>query len=137
MITAGGKNVAPAFLEDRLRAHPLVSQCIVVGDQKPFIGALVTLDAEMLPSWAKNNGLEGLSMDAARTNEIVNTEISKAVDEANQAVSKAEAIRKFVMLPGDFTEDNGYLTPSMKLKRDLVLKDYAAEVEELYSGAKQ
>lgn len=137
LITAGGKNVAPAFLEDRLRSHPLVSQCIVVGDQKPFIGALVTLDAEMFPSWAKNNGLEGLSVDAARTNENVLAEISGAVDDANKAVSKAEAIRKFVVLPGDFTENNGYLTPSMKLKRDLVLKDYAAEVESLYSGARQ
>jgi long-chain acyl-CoA synthetase len=137
LITAGGKNVAPAFLEDRLRAHPLVSQCIVVGDQKPFIGALVTLDAEMLPSWAKNNGLEGLSMDEARTNEVIHAEISRAVDDANEAVSKAEAIRKFTILPGDFTEENGYLTPSMKLKRDLVLKDYASDVEALYSGARE
>jgi long-chain acyl-CoA synthetase len=137
LITAGGKNVAPAVLEDRLRAHPLVSQCIVVGDQKPFIGALLTLDAEMLPPWARNNGLQGLSMDKARTNEIVHAEIQKAVDEANKAVSKAESIRKFTVLSGDFTEDNGYLTPSLKLKRNIVMKDYAPEVEALYAGPRE
>ena len=134
LVTAAGKNVAPAVLEDRLRAHPLVSQCVVVGDQKPFIGALITLDAEMLPSWSKNNGLEGLTADDALTNEVVLTEIQKAVDEANKAVSKAESIRKFTILAGDFTENNGYLTPSLKLKRNNVMKDYAAEVEALYSG---
>jgi len=136
LVTAGGKNVAPAVLEDRLRAHPLVSQCIVVGDRKPFIGALITLDAEMLPSWAKNNGVAGLSMEEARTNEVVHAEVQKAVDDANEAVSKAESIRKFTVLAGDFTEDNGYLTPSLKLKRNMVMKDYAAEVEALYSGTK-
>jgi long-chain acyl-CoA synthetase len=134
LVTAGGKNVAPAVLEDRLRAHPLVSQCVVVGDQKPFIGALVTLDAEMLPSWAKNNGLEGLSMDEARTDPAVLAEVQRAVDDANKAVSKPESIRKFTVLAGDFTEDNGYLTPSLKLKRNIVMKDYASEVEALYSG---
>jgi len=137
LITAGGKNVAPAVLEDRLRAHPLVSQCIVVGDQKPFIGALLTLDAEMLPSWAANNGLQGLSLDEARTNEVVRAEIQKAVDGANEAVSRAESIRKFTILPGDFTEDNGYLTPSLKLKRNAVMKDYAPDVEALYAGPRE
>ena len=136
LITAGGKNVVPAFLEDRLRAHPLVSQCIVVGDQKPFIGALITLDAEMLPSWAVNHGLQGLSVEAARTSTVVLAEVQKAVDDANLAVSRAESIRKFTILSGDFTEDNGYLTPSLKLKRNIVMKDYAAEVEALYSGPK-
>ena len=137
LITAGGKNVVPSFLEDRLRAHPLVSQCIVVGDQRPFIGALVTLDAEMLSPWARNNGLQGLSLDEARTNEIVHAEITRAVDDANKAVSKAESIRKFTVLAGDFTEDNGYLTPSLKLKRNMVMKDYASEVEMLYAGPKE
>jgi len=134
LITAGGKNVVPAFLEDRLRAHPLVSQCIVVGDQKPFIAALVTLDAEMLPVWAKNQKLGSLSMDDARTNDIVHAELERAVKSANEAVSRPESIRKFAVLPGDFTEDNGYLTPSLKLKRNLVMTDYALEVEALYSG---
>jgi long-chain acyl-CoA synthetase len=137
LITAGGKNVAPAVLEDRLRSHPLVSQCIVVGDQKPFIGALLTLDAEMLPAWARNNGLQGLSMEEARTNEVVHAELQKAVDEANKAVSKAESIRKFAVLSGDFTEDNGYLTPSLKLKRNIVMKDYAPEVEALYADPRE
>jgi len=137
LITAGGKNVAPAFLEDRLRAHPLVSQCIVVGDQKPFIGALITLDAQMLPSWAKNKRLRSLSLDDARTNDVVHAELEQAVDNANKAVSKAESIRKFTVLAGDFTEDNGYLTPSLKLKRNMVMKDYASDVEALYSGRKQ
>jgi len=136
LVTAGGKNVAPAVLEDRLRAHPLVSQCIVVGDQKPFIGALITLDAEMLPAWAKNNGLQGLSMDEARTNEVIHDAIQSAVDDANQAVSTPESIRRFTILPGDFTEENGYLTPSLKLKRNVVMKDYASEVEALYSRAR-
>ena len=137
LVTAGGKNVAPAVLEDRLRAHPLVSQCIVVGDQKPFIAALITLDAEMLPQWAKNNGLEGLSMEDAPGNETIRAEIQRAVDSANKAVSKAESIRKFTILPGDFTEENGYLTPSLKLKRNIVMKDFGAEVEALYSGTRE
>ena len=137
LITAGGKNVVPAFLEDRLRAHRLVSQCIVVGDQRPFIGALITLDAEMLPSWAKNNRLLNLSLDDARTNFVVRTELQRAVDFANKTVSKPESIRKFTVLAGDFTENNGYLTPSLKLKRNMVMKDYACEVEALYSGPRQ
>ncbi|MEO7751965.1 MAG: AMP-dependent synthetase/ligase [Terracoccus sp.] len=132
LVTAGGKNVAPAVLEDRLRAHPLVSQCIVVGDLKPFIAALVTIDEEMWPSWASNHGLEGLSFEQARSNPTVLEAIQHAVDRANQAVSKAESIRKFAVLPGDFTEANGYLTPSLKLKRNVVMKDFTEEVEALY-----
>ena len=100
LVTAGGKNVAPAVLEDRLRAHPLVSQCIVVGDQKPFIGALITLDAEMWPLWAPSHGLENLSIEEARTHPKVLEALQHAVDRANEAVSKAESIRKFTVLPG-------------------------------------
>jgi long-chain acyl-CoA synthetase len=137
LVTAGGKNVAPAALEDRLRAHPLISQCIVVGDQKPFIGALLTLDAEMYPAWAKNNGVAGVSFAQARTNEVVLAELQKAVDDANKSVSKAESIRKFAVLEGDFTEENGYLTPSLKLKRNVVMKDFHDEVEALYSGGRE
>lgn len=133
LVTAGGKNVAPAVLEDRLRAHPLVSQCIVVGDQKPFIGALITLDPEMYPTWARNNGIEGVTIEQARTNEVVRAEIQQAVDDANKAVSKAESIRRFTILEGDFTEENGYLTPSMKLKRNIVMKDFHDDVEALYA----
>jgi long-chain acyl-CoA synthetase len=137
LVTAGGKNVAPAVLEDRLRAHPLVSQTMVVGDQKPFIGALITLDEEMYPGWAKNNGIDGVPFSRARDNEVVLAELQKAVDEANKAVSKAESIRKFAVLEGDFTEENGYLTPSLKLKRNIVMRDFHDQVEELYAGGRE
>ncbi len=134
LVTAGGKNVAPAVLEDRLRAHPLVSQCIVVGDGAPFIAALVTLDAEMYPGWAANNGLEAVPFAAARTNEQILGEIQQAVDDANTAVSKAESIRKFAILDTDFTEESGHLTPSLKLKRNIVMRDFEDEVVALYGG---
>ncbi|MFV0463225.1 MAG: AMP-dependent synthetase/ligase [Nostocoides sp.] len=133
LVTAGGKNVAPAILEDRLRAHPLVSQCIVVGDQRPFIGALVTLDAEMVPVWGANHGFDGLTVSKARTNPTVMDELQRAVDTANEAVSKAESIRKFAVLEDDFTEENGYLTPSLKLKRNVVMRDFTDEVDGLYA----
>ncbi|MFQ6170565.1 AMP-dependent synthetase/ligase [Oryzobacter sp. R7] len=134
LVTAGGKNVAPAVLEDRLRAHPLVSQCIVVGDAKPFIAALITLDEEMYPAWAANHGLEGVTFAAARSDERVLAEIQKAVDDANTAVSKAESIRKFAILDTDFTEETGHLTPSLKLKRNVVMRDFSDEVDSLYGG---
>ena len=133
LVTAGGKNVAPAVLEDRLRAHPLVSQTIVVGDGKPFIGALVTLDPEMLPTWLSNNGKPEMSVEDATKDEAVKAEIQAAVDSANKAVSKAESIRKFELLPIDFTEESGHLTPSLKLKRNVVMTDYADVVERLYA----
>jgi long-chain acyl-CoA synthetase len=133
LVTAGGKNVAPAVLEDRLRAHPLVSQCIVVGDQKPFVGVLITLDEEMWPLWAKTHGLDDVAIDDARRHPKVLEALQAAVDRANQAVSRAESIRKFAVLPGDFTESNGYLTPSLKLKRAVVMKDFAEEVDRLYA----
>ena len=134
LVTAGGKNVAPAVLEDRLKAHPIISQCLVVGDGKPFIAALVTLDEEMFPGWAANNGLAGVTLEQARTNETVLAEIQSAVDEANKAVSKAESIRKFAVLSEDFTEENGTLTPSMKLKRNVIMRDFVEEVESLYGN---
>jgi long-chain acyl-CoA synthetase len=134
LVTAGGKNVAPAVLEDRLRAHPLVSQCIVVGDGQPFIAALVTLDEEMYPTWAANNGLDDLPIAKARTDQRVLDEIQKAVDDANRAVSKAESIRKFAILETDFTEESGHLTPSLKLKRNVVMRDFGDEVAALYGG---
>ncbi|MEU2199496.1 AMP-dependent synthetase/ligase [Isoptericola sp. NPDC019482] len=133
IVTAGGKNVAPAPLEDRVRAHPLVSQVVVVGDKRPFIGALVTLDAEMLPGWLATQGIPPMSAGAARTDPRVLAALDAAVEEANSAVSRAESIRKFRVLEGDFTEANEYLTPSLKVKRDLVLRDFADEVDALYS----
>jgi long-chain acyl-CoA synthetase len=135
IVTAGGKNVAPAVLEDRMRAHPLVSQVVVVGDQRPFIGALVTLDAEMLAGWCSANGLPKLSVDEARVHPKVLAELDKAVDQANQAVSKAESIRKIMVLDVDFTEANGYLTPSIKVKRSQVLADFAGTIDTLYGAA--
>ena len=134
LITAGGKNVVSAFLEDRLRAHPLVSQCIVVGDQRPFIGALITLDEQMLPAWAKNNRLRNLTLEDARTNDVVHAKLSSAVENANKTVSRPESIRKFTVLAGDLTQDNGYLTPSLKVKRNMVMRDFAPDIEALYAG---
>ncbi len=133
LVTAGGKNVAPAVLEDRLRAHPLVSQCIVVGDAKPFIAALVTLDDEMLPAWLSNNGLPSMTAAEAAKDETVLAAIQTAVDDANKAVSKAESIRKFEVLDIDFTVESGHLTPSLKLKRNVVMDDYADAVDKLYA----
>ncbi len=132
IVTAGGKNVAPALLEDRLRGHPLVSQVVVVGDQRPFIGALVTLDAEMLPGWLANHGMPAMSVEAAADDRAVLAALDRAVARANEAVSRAESIRKVRVLTADFSEENGYLTPSLKVRRALVLKDFAAEIEQLY-----
>ncbi|WP_068398687.1 AMP-dependent synthetase/ligase [Kribbia dieselivorans] len=133
IVTAGGKNVAPAVLEDQLRLHPLISQIVVVGDQKPFIGAILTLDPEMYPGWAKNHGIEAVSFGEAKHNPVVLAEIQRAVDEANKAVSKAESIRKFHILDSELTEESGHLTPSLKIKRNVVLKDHATDIEALYS----
>jgi len=137
IVTAGGKNVAPAVLEDRLRANPLVSQCLVVGDQKPFIGALVTIDEEAFPAWRSEHG----KPDTATVADLVDdpdlrASIQSAVDEANKAVSKAEAIRSFRILSADWTVENGRLTPSLKVKRNVVLEDYANEVAAIYSRSK-
>ncbi len=132
LVTATGKNVSPAVLEDRLRANPLISQCMVVGDGRPYIAALITLDEEMLPTWAANNGLDGLSAEQASTQEAVLAEVQRAVDSANTAVSRAESIRRFEILEEDFTEHNGYLTPSLKLRRGRVLHDLADRVDALY-----
>jgi long-chain acyl-CoA synthetase len=135
LVTAGGKNVAPAVLEDRLRAHRLVSQCIVVGDQRPFIGALITLDEEALPGWLESKGKPtDQTAEQVREDPELMAEIDAAVKDANKAVSQAEAIKKFTILGRDFTEDNGMLTPSLKLKRSVVMKEFDADVEGLYAG---
>ncbi|SIQ42798.1 AMP-dependent synthetase/ligase [Micromonospora avicenniae] len=135
IVTAGGKNVAPAVLEDQVRAHPLVSQCLVVGDQKPFIAALVTLDEEALPRWLESAGLPADTPVAElREHEGLRAEIQKAVDAANATVSRAESIKVFRILPRDFTEATGELTPSLKVKRQVVHKTYAAEIAEIYQG---
>lgn len=134
IVTAGGKNVAPAALEDAIRANPLISQIVVVGDQKPFIAALITLDPEMLPVWLNNNGEDAaMSLEEAAHLPKVLAEIQSAVDRANSKVSRAESIRKFVVLPAQFTEQSGHLTPKLSIKRDVILRDYAADIENLYS----
>ncbi|MET7374452.1 AMP-dependent synthetase/ligase [Micromonospora arida] len=135
IVTAGGKNVAPAVLEDLVRAHPLISQCVVVGDAKPFIAALVTVDEEALPNWLENAGMPlDTSVEQLREHEGLRKEIQTAIDTANQAVSKAEAIKVFRVLPRDFTETTGELTPSLKVKRQVVHKTYAAEIADIYRG---
>ncbi|HVB42213.1 MAG TPA: AMP-dependent synthetase/ligase [Streptosporangiaceae bacterium] len=133
IVTAGGKNVAPAVLEDRLRAHPLISQCMVVGDNRPFIACLITLDPEALELWKQQHGkpASATPADLAADAELL-SELQAAVDDANKAVSRAESIRKFRILGFDFTEASGHLTPSLKVKRSVVSKDYAAEIEALY-----
>jgi long-chain acyl-CoA synthetase len=136
IVTAGGKNVAPAGLEDPIRANPIVGQVVVVGDQKPFISALITLDTEMLPVWLNNNGEAGdMSLaDAARNPKVI-AEVQRAIDLANAKVSRAESIRKFKILDSEFTEASGHLTPKMSIKRHEIVKDFAPLIEELYSGA--
>ena len=136
IVTAGGKNVAPAVLEDPVRANPLVSQVIVVGDQKPFIAALITLDAEMLPVWLENNGLDNtMSVEQAAGNDAVQAEIQRAIDDANTRVSRAESIRKFVVLPTDLTEASGHLTPKLSIKRQVILDDFADVIEKMYTAS--
>ena len=134
IVTAGGKNVAPAVLEDRIRSNWLVSQCMVVGDNKPFIAALVTLDVEALPAWLEQHDRPADTplADLAHDPQIV-AEVQAAVDEANKAVSQAEAIKKFEILKVDWTEEGGQLTPSMKLKRSVVMGEFGDQVEALYS----
>ena len=135
LVTAGGKNVAPAALEDPIRANPVIGQIVVVGDQKPFISALITLDSEMLPVWLNNNGEAGdMSLEDAARNPKVLAEVQRAIDAANARVSRAESIRKFKILPIDFTEASGHLTPKMSIKRNVIVKDFAAEIEALYTS---
>lgn len=133
IVTAGGKNVAPAVLEDRLRAHPLVSQCMVVGDNKPFIAALITIDPEMIKGWIATNKKDGASIETLRNDPDLIAVIQTAVDEANKAVSKAESIRKFTILAEDFTIAGGQLTAKLSVKRHVVAEQYASEIDALYT----
>ncbi|MFJ4045561.1 AMP-dependent synthetase/ligase [Microbacterium sp. NPDC089987] len=138
IVTAGGKNVAPAMLEDPIRSNPIVGQVVVLGDQKPFISALVTLDSEMLPTWLANNGLPAdMSLSEASRNPAVRDEVQRAVDRANKTVSRAESIRKFTILPVEWTEASGHLTPKMSIKRNVILDDFADAVGELYDAPVQ
>lgn len=132
IVTAGGKNVAPAVLEDRLRAHPLVSQCMVVGDNKPFIAALITIDADMSKGWIAAHKKDGATIESLRHDPDLIAVIQTAVDEANKAVSKAESIRKFTILGEDFTIAGGHLTAKLSVKRHVVAAQYAKEIDDLY-----
>jgi long-chain acyl-CoA synthetase len=134
IVTAGGKNVSPAVLEDRIRAHPLVSQCLVVGDGRPYVACLITLDPEAVGTWlARRNRPADTSLASLADDPDLIAEFQTAVDDANKAVSRAESIRRFRVLATDFTEEAGYLTPSLKLRRSMVTKDFADDIEALYS----
>jgi long-chain acyl-CoA synthetase len=135
LVTAGGKNVAPAVIEDRIRAHALVAECMVVGDGRPFVGALVTLDEEFLKHWLADHGRPaGTPVAALRDDPELLASVQQAIDDGNAAVSRAESVRKFRILAGQFTEESGHLTPSLKLKRGVVAKDFADDIEALYRG---
>ncbi len=131
LVTAGGKNVAPAVLEDRIRAHPLISQCMVVGDGRPFVAALVTIDPEVFAEWGRAHGKAGPIGSSVRDADLV-AEVQTAIDDANRAVSRAEAIRKFSILPVEWTEATGELTPTLKLRRTVVMSAFHDEIESLY-----
>jgi len=134
IVTAAGKNVSPAQLEDTIRAHPLVSQCLVVGDKKPFIAALITLDQEVIPGWLERHQLPAdTPLSALSTNEKILAELQEAVDSANKTVSKAEAIKKFAVLDTDFTIETGELTPTLKLKRNVIHDSYKIAIADLYT----
>ena len=132
IVTSGGKNVAPEVLEDRLRAHPLISQCMVVGDNKPFIAALITLDPDAIKSWATSNKKASTAVADLATDPALIDVIQAAVDEANKAVSRAESIRKFKILPQDFTIADGQLTAKLSVKRHVVNQQFAQEIADLF-----
>ncbi|UGT38620.1 long-chain fatty acid--CoA ligase [Nocardia yamanashiensis] len=136
LVTAGGKNVSPAMLEDSLRQHPLISQVMVVGDGQPFIGALITLDPEALPGWKERNNIPAeTSIEHLIENPALVAEINEAVANTNKLVSHAEAIKKIRILPVDWTQEGGELTPKMSLKRNVVMKQYAADVDAIYNNS--
>ncbi|MFF4489660.1 AMP-dependent synthetase/ligase [Streptomyces sp. NPDC001544] len=132
LITAGGKSVAPAPLENWLRSHPLISQAMLVGDGRPYISALITLDPDGITHWRLMNGKHPVPPELLIGDEELTAVLQRAVDEANKLVSRPESIRRFAVLPVDFTEETGHLTPSMKLRREAIMRDFAAQVEELY-----
>ncbi|MEU7885127.1 AMP-dependent synthetase/ligase [Microbispora bryophytorum] len=132
LVTAGGKNVAPAPLEDAIRAHRLISQVMVVGDGKPFIGAIVTLDHEAMEQWKQANGRSGASMAELCSDPGVVAEVQQAVDDANRMVSKAEQIKKFGILDIELSEETGHVTPKQSIKRHVVARDFAKQIDELY-----
>jgi long-chain acyl-CoA synthetase len=136
IVTAGGKNVAPTALEDPLRASPIIGQAVVIGDQRPFVAALLSLDPEMMPVWLANNGQPSdLTLSQAAKNPRVLQELQKAVDEVNSTVSNAEAIKKFEVIDSELSEKSGHLTPSLKIKREAITRDFAPIIEQIYGGS--
>ena len=134
-MTASGKNVAPGIMEDRVRSVPIVSQCVVVGEGRPYVGALVTVDEEALPGWLERHNLPAnTKVEDLVENKDLLADIQEGVDAANDTVSRAESIRKFRVLTTDLTEETGHLTPSLKIRRQIVLKDFQDEVEKLYES---
>ncbi|WP_034268881.1 AMP-dependent synthetase/ligase [Actinospica robiniae] len=134
LVTSGGKNVAPAVLEDRINAHPLVAQSMVIGDAKPYISALITLDPEALPHWLSQHGKPAdTRLDAVAKDPELVADIQEAIDEANKAVSKAESIRKFEVLPVEWTIDAGQLTPKQSIRRHVLTAEYAEKIEAMYA----
>ena len=135
IVTAAGKHVVPATLEERGRAHPPIGHAVVVGDRRPFVGALVTIDREAWPRWLAEHGRDtGTDVEEMRDDPTLRADVQGAVDDANTAVSHPEAVKKFRILPDDFTETNGALTPTLKVKRDVVQDRYAREIDAIYSG---
>jgi long-chain acyl-CoA synthetase len=134
IVTAAGKNVAPAPLEDRIRAHPLISQAVVVGDARPFVAALITLDQEAFATWATQGTLGGTAASQATDHPALLAEVQAAIDDANESVSRAESIRKFAVLPHDLTIVNGELTPTLKVRRAVVEKAYGSVIDDLYGS---
>ncbi len=133
LVTAGGKNVSPTLLEDAVRAHPLVSQCMVVGDGRPYVAALTTLDREAVATWSRSRGLPQEAAELV-DHPALRAELQRAVDDANRSVSQAESIRRFTVLPADWSEEGGQLTPSLKLRRAIVTQQCRSEIEALYAG---
>ncbi|MFD3382254.1 MULTISPECIES: AMP-dependent synthetase/ligase [unclassified Streptomyces] len=133
LVTTSGKNVAPAPLEDWLRAHPLINQCVVVGDNRPYITALLTLDAEGMAHWCRMTAKSDVPVATLVTDPDLLTVLQRAIDDANRLVSRAESIRRFAVLPLNFTETAGHLTPTMKLRRAVVTREFAREIDELYA----
>ncbi len=133
IVTSSGKNIAPAPLEDSLRRHPIIGQPVVVGDTRNFISALIFLDSEMLPVWLENQGLPPMTLEQAAADQTVRQAIEKAVDQVNRTVSRAEGIKKFTIMPVELSEANGYLSAKQSVKRHIVAKDFAAQIDEMYA----
>lgn len=138
IITAGGKNVSPAEVETSVMTSPVVSQCVMVGDRKPFIAAIISLDLQETNAWLKSEGAEPVkNLKEAGENPIVRAEVERAVDKANELVSRAESIRKFEIVPDEFTEANGMLTPSLKAKRQVITDYYKDLIDNVIYAPKK